>query len=142
MLTAQTESRTIGGVVYKVQPLPAGMSVQMLARVLKMAAPAFGDVASLREAAGAMGRMLSGIVADLDESTLEFVYTELAKVTTYSPSAGKELPLSGTFDLHFQGRIVDLFEWLRFAAEVTYGPLLARLQEAAAPKAPEAPAAG
>lgn len=138
LLKAQTEEKTIGGVKYFVQPLMTSTSLKVMCRVLRMAAPAFGDVASLREAASAVGKALSGLLSDLDEDVLEFVCAELAKVTTFEPEPGKRLPLAPAFELHFQGRLVELVEWIRFAGEVTYGPLARSLaSKALAPKAEE-----
>lgn len=128
MLAAQSQTKEIGGVVYEVLPLPSGMSLKVLARVLRMAAPGFESVASLREAAGSLGAMLAGGLSGLDEDVLAFVCNELAKVTRVHMVADKVLQLSQVFETHFQGRIVALFEWLRFAAEVTYGPLGERLK--------------
>lgn len=137
MLTVREQSRVIGAATYHVVPLPASKSLKVMARVLKMAAPSFGDVASLREAASAVGTLLSGVAADLDEDAIAFVCAELAAVTQVEREAGKRTPLAPIFDEHFRGDIVGLFEWLKFAAEVTYGPLGEWLR-AQAPK----PAAG
>lgn len=123
MLAAQAQQREIDGVTYEVLPLASGMSLKVLARVLRMAAPGFESVASLREAAGSLGAMLAGGLSGLDEDVLAFVCSELAKVTRAHVGEGKVLQLSTVFETHFQGRIVALFAWLRFAAEVTYGPL-------------------
>ena len=46
------------------------------------------------------------------------------------------------FEVHFTGRLVECLEWIRFAGEVTYGPLARRLAtQAATPKVAEAPPA-
>ena len=140
MLAAQVQSKAIGEHSYEVLPLPAGMSLKVLARVLKMVGPAFSDVASLSEAASAVGTVLAGGLAELDEETVAFVCSELAKVTTVV-DGDKKLQLSRVFDEHFRGRIVDLFAWLRFAAEVTYGPLGAALVAMKPETPPPAPAA-
>lgn len=139
MLGPQVQEKAIGGYTYKVTPLSSGVSLKVMARVLKMAAPAFADVASLRDAASAVGRLLGGLASDLDESTLEYVTGELAKVTRVDLGNNQVQQLAQVFETHFQGRIVDLLDWLRFAAEVTYGPLLARLQAQLAPEAATPP---
>lgn len=133
---ATLHSRTIGDVTYHVVPLAAGAALRVMTRVLKMAAPSFGDVASLREAASAVGTLLSGVAESLDDGAVEYICAELAKVTQVEAAPGKRQELAGMFDEHFRGRIVELFEWLRFAAEVTYGPLVEKLR-AQATAAPE-----
>lgn len=147
MLKAQRDEKVIGDVTYIVRPLPAGVALKVMARVLRMAAPAFGDVASLRDAASAVGKALAGLLCELDEDVVTFVCAEFAKVTVYSTEPGKEAQLAPVFDLHFTGRLVECLEWIRFAGEVTYGPLAKTLATQAAtpkpaPKAEAEPAAG
>lgn len=141
-----SQTRTIGAHAYEVMPLPAGTSLRVMTRVLKMAAPAFAEVASLRDAASAVETMISAGLSELDEETVLFVCAEFAKVTKIVEGDGeRKLPLSTIFDEHFRGRVGDLFAWLRFAAEVTYGPLggaLGKMMAASPARPPSAPAAG
>ena len=136
MRNAQVQTKRIGEASYEVLPLATGMSLKVLSRVLKMAAPAFADLKSMAEAASAVVALLSELAAGLDEDALAFVTAEFAKVTTVS-IGDKKLPLGGErgiYEEHFRGDIMGLFEWLKFAAEVTYGPLFERLKAEAAPK--------
>lgn len=141
------QSRVIGGLTYTVQPLPARKSLQVMTRVLKMAAPGFGDVASLAQAAGAVGALLEGFAEGLDEGVILFVCDTFAEVSRVEVAPGKLLPLaSPQWDEHFRGRPLDLFAWMRFAAEVSFGPLgdalKARMVSSAAPPpSPGAPGA-
>lgn len=142
-MSASPSSRVIGAVTYEVMPLPAGASLRVMTRVLKMGAPAFAEVSSLREAASAVGALLSEGFASLDEDVILFASAELAKVTRVI-DGDKALPLAPIFDEHFRGSIVDLFAWLRFAAGVTYGPLgdaLGKMMKAS-PAQASAPPAG
>lgn len=125
---AELHSKTIGGVTYHVVALPTGAALHVMRRVLKMAAPGFGDVASLREAASAVGTLLSGVADSLDDDAIDHVCAEFAKVTQVEASPGKRQELAGMFDEHFRGKLVEFFDWLRFAAEVTFGPLVERLR--------------
>lgn len=126
-MLAQAQTKQIGPCAYEVLPLPAGVSLRALTRVLKMAAPAFADVSSLRDAAGAFGEMLSTGLSQLDEDVILYLTAEFSKVTQVLYADGRKVALasagSSSFDEHFRGRLPDLFAWLRFAAEVTYGPL-------------------
>ena len=136
------QTRQIGPHEYEVIALPAGVSLRVMARVLKMAAPAFAEVSSLRDAASAVGVMLSAGLAELNEDVLLFVCAELAKVTTIVSDGGtRKTPLAPCFDEHFRGRVGDLFAWLKFAAEVTFGPLGEALGTAMGATASSAPSA-
>lgn len=142
MLKAQRDEKVIGDVKYIVRPLPTSVALKVMCRVLRMSAPAFGDVASLREAASAVGKALSGLLSELDEDVVEYVCNEFAKVTVYSTEHGREVQLAPVFEVHFTGKLVECLEWIRFAGEVTYGPLARRLAtQAATPKVAEAPPA-
>jgi hypothetical protein len=127
MLAVQAQERVIGGVRYSVQPLAAGVALRLMARAMRLAAPAFADLRSIQDAAKITGAMLAGLLTDLDDATLEMVTGELAKVTQVHGENDKAAPLAVIYDEHFRGRIVEQIEWLRFAGEVTYGPLGARL---------------
>lgn len=144
-MTAEAQTRAIGAHAYEVMPLPAKAALRVMTRVLKMGAPTFAEVSSLREAASAVGTLLSAGLANLDEDVILFASEELAKVTKVVEGDGeRKLPLAPIFDEHFRGRIGDQFAWLRFAAEVTYGPLGDALGKmlTASPAPPSAPAAG
>lgn len=134
------ESRVIGGLTYTVKPLAARKSLQVMTRVLKMAGPGFGDVTSLAQAASVAGELLSSLAASLDEGVLLFVADAFAEVSTVELAPGKGLALKvadvSQWDEHFRGKPVEMFAWLKFAAEVSFGPLLA----AAKAKTPTPPA--
>jgi len=141
-MLAAAQTKAIGPFEYEVLPLPAGVSIRLMTRVLKMGAPAFAEVSSLRDAASAVGTMLAAGLAELDEEIVMFACGELAKVTQIVVDGGaRKIALSGVFDEHFRGRVPDLFAWMRFAAEVTYGPLGEALKGAmgAVPEAAEKP---
>lgn len=138
------ESRVIGGLTYWVQPLTTRKSLQVLTRVLRMAGPGFGDVLSLAQAASAVGKLLSDIAAHVDEDVILFVCEAFADVTKVEVgngvmSLGKNSAGSYGYDEHFRGKPVDLFAWVRFAGEVSFGPLVAAAK-AARPKTPGPPA--
>lgn len=139
MAGAASQSREIDGCTYHVQPLTTLKALGLLTRVLKMAGPGFADVASLRQAASAVGVLLSGLAAELDEDVVKFAVEQLAGVTQVELTPGKRTPLGPVLDLHFTGRLPAFFAWLRFAGEVTYGPLVEALQAQAGP--PPEPAA-
>lgn len=123
-------SKVIEGNTYYCRPMSARRSLTVMTRVLKMAAPGFGDVASLRQAAAAVGTLLAGLAENLDEDTLMGVCDAFAEESSVELTAGKKLPLAGSWDEHFRGDLVALFGWLRFCAEVNFGPLVAAAKAA------------
>ena len=94
------QSREIGGLTYRVQPLTVRKSLQVMTRVLRMAGPGFGDVAALEDAADKMGALIgaaSVLSGELDEAVLLFLcesFAEVSKVdlapaNAYGPTVGK-----------------------------------------------------
>lgn len=120
MTLAQT--RAIGDVTYEVIPLNASDSIEVAARVLGVVGSGLKSVAALRDAAAAIGVLLASSLDALDAADLKFLAVTFAKVTK-AVDGDKKVPLANTYDEHFRGRFWDMLEWVRFAAEVTYGPL-------------------
>ena len=140
MLDIQVQSKVIGGVRYDVTPLAAGSALKLAARVARVIAPVIADVSSMAEVKGALGSALSDLLESLDDATVEYLYTTMAP-STIVVTAGARLPLDKCFDEHFRGRVMECLEWLKFALEVNYRPLVERLLSESAPDpAQEAPA--
>ncbi len=139
-LDLPVSEKVIGGLTYRVKPLSTRVSLQVMTRVLRMAAPGFGDVTSLAQAASAVGELLAGIASSLDESTVLFVVEAFAAVSQVELANGR-LGLATHLDDHFRGKPVEMFEWLAFAAEVSFGPL-AVAARAKAPKPDAKPSFG
>lgn len=122
MSLAAAKTVEVGGITYEVLPLPAMTALRVTTRVLKMVAPAFASVSSLRGAASAVGTLLANGAESLDEEVNVFLCVEFAKVTKVAYTDGRKLPLEPIFDEHFRGRFWDSLAWVKAAAEVTYGP--------------------
>lgn len=135
------KSIDIDDVTYRVRALPTRKAMALLCRVLKMSAPAFADVASLADAKrAAFGVGISALMGDLDEKVVTDTLDELAAVTVVVENDGaNERPLKPILDLHFEGRIVQMFAWAQFALEVTYGPLIESLKAKAPAQAEKSP---
>ena len=122
MLAAQVQTKDIDGVAYSVLPLGALASARVAAKALRMAAPAFGDVASLVAASKAVTSVLdglaSGILSDLDDDVIVYCIEAFAKVTSFEVD-GRKLPLvsdnANLTDEHFRVR------YWNAAAERMYG---------------------
>ncbi len=142
------EKTTIGAYTYEVTPLPAGQALKTLARLLRLLAPGLGHVGSLRPAVMTLARITLGGLADalmrLSGDELDALCRELAEPTmVHGPGGAAPFKLAAQFDVHFQGEMLALGEWLGFAVAVNYGPLLLALGEKlprATPSAPAAPA--
>lgn len=139
----QTESRTIGSTTYHVRQLGAGDARRLLVRLTKAVGPVLGAV--LEEAAGSsnvpvpkdakglaalsgfavsrkgISRALQELSVRLTESDLEFAVKLLGGTTEIETDAGKQVPLTlERQELHFAGRMGEMFRWLAFALEVNY----------------------
>lgn len=121
-MIAAAKTIEVGGVTYEVLPLPSMTALRVTTRVLKMIAPAFASVSSLRGAASAVGTLLANGAEGLDEEVNVYLCAEFSKVTKVIYADGRKLPLEPIFDEHFRGRFWDSLAWVKAAAEVTFGP--------------------
>ncbi len=126
MLAIQTHEKTIDSVRYIVTPLPAGTALKMAARVARILAPIVSEVSTMAEAKGALGSALVDLAESLDDATVEYLYTTLAPSTRVVIGSA-QLDLDKVFDEHFRGRVRACLEWLRFAMEVNFAPLVESL---------------
>jgi len=126
MLEIQAQQKTIGDVTYFVTPLAAGAALKMAARIARIIAPAISEVSTMTEVKGALGSALVDLIESLDDATVEYLYTTLAPSTRVM-IAGRSLDLGAVFDEHFRGRVRECLEWLRFALEVNFAPLVESL---------------
>lgn len=136
MLDIQTQERIIGDVIYHVQPLPAGKALVMSRRLVALIMPVLGESAAfagrdktatvtMADLVG-MSRIVDGIIDGMDDAAVMYLYETLAP-TTQAQYGGKKVSLEKCFDVHFQGRLLECFLWLKFCLEVNFGPLVARL---------------
>lgn len=49
-----------------------------------------------------------------------------ARVTFYSSNGSQWPPLAESFNVHFRGRLDEMYRWLWFALKVNFGPLFKR----------------
>jgi hypothetical protein len=135
-------TETIDGRTYEVTPLPAGQALKTLARLLRLVAPALGKPGSLRAAGQTLQQVIlggiGGALERLDGEELDALCRELAQ-TTMVRGGGAPFRLDAQFDVHFQGDVLGVLRWLRFALEANFGPLFSALGQAP-PSAPPAAA--
>lgn len=147
MLAAQRQSKEIDGVTYHVLPLGGMAALKVAAMLLKMASPAFSDVAQIMAASKAINSVLealaSGLLADLDVDVIAKVATEFAMVSDFEVG-GARRPIiaenSNLFDEHFRGRFMTMMRWLAFAGSVSFPFVTEAAAKMSAPADP--PAAG
>lgn len=142
------ERKTIGNDTYEVKPLPAGQGIRMLARLGKILGPGVDTAVKQGTAGDAFGLDIRGVIsgfgtvaAALDPVEFEAILREFAATTTLIvEGSGKPTVLLQVFDLHFAGRFEVVFEWIAFALEVNFGPLLDALGAIAPARAADAKA--
>lgn len=132
----EPEETTIGGVRYKVAPLPARKGLVVLARLGKILGPAAAKAAGLASLAGA-ALAAGGALEKLDPADLVTLCDELAAGSQVEavPGSGRFVPLADCFDAHFMADYGALLQWARFAVQVNFGPLLKAPGGGAAPGA-------
>ena len=122
MSQTDLQTRTIAGVKYGVYMLPPRLARKMLVRIFQVIAPSAGEAFKRegQEILDAFGPVLATLADRLNDDDLEWMMGELAKVSTVEVEPGKAPQLDKIFDIHFRGRIGQMFKWFAFAVEVQY----------------------
>jgi len=132
----QAITRTIGEHTYEVRHLPATPAYLMFLDLSKMIAPSMAaGVASITSSGSVLQALeseldgdflmcaIEGLVDRLDSAQVQSVVQQLAQHTALV--VGDRKPeLSQQFELHFAGRLGEMFRWLAFAMEVNFGDFL------------------
>ena len=121
-----SQERVIGGVTYKVFQLGALTGRAALVRLVKLMGGALsGDRRDV-------GSIIAKVAESLSESDVAYFCDLFAPQTTVTTAPGKSPKLDTIFDLHFAGKYMELFEWLRFCVEVNFGNVFTGLASAVA----------
>ena len=139
----EPQQTTIGAWRYTVRPFPTGTGLALMWRLARMLGPALA--ALIRGAEGVEGAIGSSFNALVDRVTPEEL-TEIARqlaatADVVQPGGSQPAALGEVFDLHFAGDYLALFDFLRFALEVNFGPFVEGLRRRAAARKPDAGAA-
>ncbi len=131
----------IGEHTYTVTMLPATRGWKLSRRVGKIILPALGvlmdetdlkmdeltdDEDVMAKIAGAVDEKsfwaaaIKTLLNGLGESECEYIIKELA-ASTRVYAGGESLPLGNAFELHFQGEMKELGQWMMFALKVQLG---------------------
>lgn len=141
----RTQDKRIGETLYRVTELPATRSLDMLIGLFKMIGPALGvvmdgvDTAKRTSLADMLDAKLSGdafaraaaeLAARVNTPQVQDMIAKLRACTQYDPGGQGETfrnMTAETFDMHFAGRMHELFGWLAFALEVQFGDFFGSL---------------
>ncbi len=133
------ETKEIDGEKYEVYMLPPMQSHDLLMDVAKMIGPALGPVLDKLFSGGrSAGEVLdmevssefftkasSALFSGLDKKVLHDVIKALRSVTHVG---GKKL--DSVFDVHFKGRLDNMYKWLAFGMSVQWGKSFSALVSA------------
>lgn len=122
MSQSNNQKKTIDSVKYEVSMLPPRLARKILVRIFQVLAPSAGEAFSREseQLTQAIGPILSTLSDKLSDDDLDWMMSELAKVTTVEVAPGQEPYLNTIFDVHFRGKVGQMFKWFAFAMEVQY----------------------
>lgn len=126
----KSQEREIDGAVYMVTQFPATEGLAILTRLLKLAGPALGAVATGQPGAGRaleVGLFVARLVEKLDEAETVGLVKRLLKDTRRD---GREVMPS--FDTEFMGNYMTLLRVLGFVLEANYGDFFGAVASSAA----------
>lgn len=126
----ESKTKQIGDHVYLVRQLPATQAHKLLLRIGKVLGPALGggleSVQSFElDAAKGIGKAISEL---FERATPDEVDAIVKAFADYSEVDGK--PLKTMFDLHFAGKLSDMYRWLAFALEANYSDFFGVFKQA------------
>lgn len=144
MLTSQ--DRQIGESIYRVHTLGATPSLDLLLELGRMVGPSLGilvdglesgklsEMLSAKLSGDAFGRALEGLASRMDTPKVQGMIAKLRAKTEVDVSGGGAFQqLAPVYEVHFAGKMSDLFAWFKFALEVQYGDFFALLGSLAPP---------
>ena len=122
------EERDIDGHRYICQQLPARKAFVLLADVGKVIGPALASaiedgtegLASLIDKDAGLGGIASALFGNLDTDLVMSIIDRLCDATDLVTDGKKKRLTPSLIDLHFQGRMMSMFKWLKFCLEVQY----------------------
>lgn len=109
--------KTIGDNSYLFRPLTATPAYKLLVKLVKMAGPSFAAMAS--EGTDKFALAANVLAQNLDERITEDIIKQLVQQSEVN---GQALKL--VFEMHFQTKIGELFQFLAFALEAQFGDFI------------------
>lgn len=131
-MARETHSTVIDGDRYEMTLFGATQGYRLFHRLFRILGPSFGklmdavvDTGDIRDVDLSSDVVAAGIRAlteSVKESDLDYVIDAMKKCTHVGPGGTeKTIPLSGVFEVHFQGRIGTMFKWLGWGLQTQYG---------------------
>lgn len=123
------ESITIRDVRYKVRMMPAGLGLQVLARMLNVIGPGVKNLRDEDATGDTLAKAFGALISDPALSSQLDYFCDKFKQYSTVEIGGKEQELenTGVFDVHFAGNYYDLLQWLTFCFKVNHGSFLAEV---------------
>ncbi len=132
-MARERQDTVIDGHRYEMTMLAATPSYKLFTKLLKMFGPSIGTIIDVTSKSGdgvegidlnsqAVVKGIRALMDHVGEDDIEHVIERLKKQTHVSVEKGSEktIPLSGVFELHFQGDIWAMFKWLWWGLQVQY----------------------
>lgn len=126
----ETREIEIGGLRYQLTTLSVKVALSAATRVAKVVGAALKDADDLKTDGGVL-RAIGGALSQLEPDTLYDVARIVAEGTRVEiePGSGKFVQVRDVFDVHFQGRLPDLAEWVYAVLEGDVFPLVRGLMQ-------------
>jgi GTP-dependent phosphoenolpyruvate carboxykinase len=125
-MAIEAKTKVIGAHTYTVRTLGAITARGVFVRLVKTV----GGALAGGTATGALVKVLESV----SESDLAYFCDVFAAQTTVAAQgkagATVQQPLASIFDLHFAGRMLDMFQWLKFSVESNYPDVFLALASA------------
>lgn len=146
-MAIQSDKRTIGEHTYRVTQLTALKGRALFTRLVRFLGPAAAGALGSRRGLGALdkGALMSDLATRVTDEELGYFCDVLGECTEIIGASGKAERLDRElFDVHFAGRMLDMFKWLQFALEVNFADFLSVLRRipdasSTAPAMPQSP---
>ncbi|MCP4605066.1 MAG: hypothetical protein GY847_31840 [Proteobacteria bacterium] len=135
MSQESVETKTIEGIEYTVRMLPPMESNDLLMDVAQMIGPSIGPIldkffgkASLEDALDQQvtpeffAKAATALFGGLSKQTVRAVIEAMKKI-----SLADNKPLAPVFDVHFMGKLDQMYAWLAFAMRVQWGKCFSAL---------------
>ncbi len=117
-LSDKSQTREIDGVLYEVTPIPWGVGLPALNRLLRLTAPVLGAAMTSGNAG-----LFEALPAMLGDADVTYYAKILGDGSRFKNAEGNMQPLIDKNQAaHFDGRYEAFYKWLLFALEVNFAP--------------------
>ena len=128
----KVQKRVIGGVHYEITQLKTSAGFKMFRQVGTVVGPGFGGLASsggslleMDIASEGFIKAVGLLLENYDSPVVDEIVRKMAEVTRVDPNGGDQfVPLPGVYEVHFQGKMKALHQWLLFGLQVQFADFL------------------